>query len=292
MTQIRQCFLALLLITSTLCAKADRLWIIGEATPYGWDTDKATALLSAADSQEYSGTIYLKAGQDFKFMTVPDWGNEEYGATPGASLVDGEITLSKGTDDSGYSKLQVAEDGNYDILVNTDAMTARVVKSAYQATEITVCSLFLIGSATSGGWDVMTGTPLYQNTEMPYQLKAENVALDAGSFKIAIALKGACSWNPEYWYFRDSTDDNKIAKAQDGDIQWNIEEKGSYSITVNVIDNSISITPTLTTAITSVDSDSNEASEYYTLTGIKVNAPKAGVFICKKGKTTKKIIIK
>jgi len=292
MIQIRQYFLALLLITSTLCAKADCLWIIGEATPYGWDTDKATALLSAADSHEYSGTIYLKAGQNFKFMTVPDWGNEEYGAAPGASLVNGEITLSKGTDDSGYGKLQVAENGNYDITVNTDAMTAKIVKSEYQDTEITICSLFLVGSATSGGWDVMNGTPLYQNAETPYKFKAENVSLDAGTFKIAIALKGACSWNPEYWYFRDATAENKIVKAQEGDIQWNIAENGTYTVAVNVIDNSISITPSVTSSISSVISDNNETPEYYTLTGIRVNIPKTGVYICKKGKTTKKIILK
>lgn len=292
MLQIRQCFFALLLIISTLCAKADRLWIIGDATPYGWDTDKATALLSAADSHEYSGTIYLKAGQDFKFMTVPDWGNEEYGAAPGASLVNGEINLSKGTDDSGYSKLQVTENGNYNITVNTEAMTARIVKSEYQDSEITMCSLFLVGSATVGGWDVMDGTPLYQNAETPYEFKAENVALDAGTFKIAIALKGACSWNPEYWYFCDATNDNKIAKAQDGDNQWKIAEKATYSIAVNVIDNSILITSDITSSISSVISDSNDITEYYTLTGVRVNNPKSGVFIRKKGAMTQKIVIK
>ncbi|MDE6527068.1 MAG: SusF/SusE family outer membrane protein [Muribaculaceae bacterium] len=292
MNQIKQCFLALLLITSTLCAKADCLWIIGDATPYGWDTDNATALLSAADSHVFSGTIYLKAGQDFKFMTKPDWGNLEYGAAPGASLVNGEIALAKGTDDSGYAKLQVADNGNYLITVSTDDMTAKIVKSEYQDSEITICSLFLVGSATPNGWDVMNGTPLYQNAEKPYLFKAENLSLDAGSFKIAIALKGACSWNPAYWYFRDASADDKIAKDQDGDIQWNIDEKDAYTVAVNVIDNSISITKTHTTSITSAVSDTNGTPEYYTLTGLRVDKPEAGVYICKNGKSTKKIIIK
>lgn len=292
MFHVKQSFLALFLILSTLCAKADCLWIIGEATPYGWDTDKATALLSAPDSREYNGTIYLKAGQDFKFMTVPDWGNTEYGAAPGASLVDGVISLSKGTDDSGYGKLQVAENGNYNITVNTEAMTATIVKSEYQDTEITMCSLFLVGSATAGGWDVMKGTPLYQNAGKPYEFNAENLSLEAGTFKIATALKGACSWNPEYWYFRDAAAENKIAKAQDGDIQWNIADKGKYSIAVNVIDNSIAITPDNSSSVSSVIGDSEHVNEYYTLTGVRVSAPKAGAYICKNGKTAKIIIIK
>ena len=33
-------------------------------------------------------------------MTVPDWGNTEYGAAPDASLTDGEIALASGTDDT------------------------------------------------------------------------------------------------------------------------------------------------------------------------------------------------
>lgn len=291
MKHIRQCMSAIMLTLSVLCVKADRLWIIGDATPYGWDTDNATAILSVADSPEYSGTLYLKAGQDFKFMTVPDWGNEEYGAAPGASLENGEIALAKGKDDSGYGKLQVAEDGNYYITVNTDEMTAHIVKSDYQESEITLSSLFLVGSATTGGWDVMSGTPLYQNATKPYEFKNEDVALEAGTFKIAAVLKGACSWNPEYWYFRDAADNNKIARAQEGDLQWNIEDKGTYVVTVNIADNSISIAAKGTSSITSILNDNSAEAEYYTLTGIKVSNPKSGLYICKKGTTVQKVII-
>lgn len=292
MLQFKQFILAFLLVASAVCAKADRLWIIGEATPSGWDTDRATALLSEGDSKEFSGTIYLKAGQDFKFMTVPDWGNEEYGSAPGASLVDGEIALSKGTVDNGYGKLQVAEDANYHIVVNTDALTARIEKSVYQDSEITMSSLSLVGGATAGGWDVMKGTPLYQSKELPYEFESGETRLNEGSFKIAIFLKGACSWNPEFWYFRDAADDKKIARGQDGDVQWNIEENDTYSVRVNVIENSISLTPDTTSFVSSVADDCNETPEYYTLTGVRVNNPGAGIYICKRGTTIGKVVVK
>lgn len=293
MLHIKQSLLALLLSVTALCCKADCLWIIGDATPYGWATDNATALLSAADSHDYTGTIYLKANQDFKFMTVPDFGNEEYGAAPGASLTDGEIALAKGTDDNGYGKLQVSEDGNYYISVNTETMKARIEKSAYQESEINMCSLFMVGSATVNGWDVMKGTPLYQNAEKPYEFCSGNVAFEAGTFKIAIDLKGACSWNSEYWYFRDAADDNKIARAQDGDLQWNIAKKDTYVVTVDVKNNSISILPQTETSISTVgESDCYEA-EYYTLGGIKVGDPQnGGIFILKKGPKSQIVIIK
>ena len=292
MFMIKRSLSALFLSATVLCANADNLWIIGEATSYGWDTDKATAILAAPDSKVFSGTIYLKAGKDFKFMTAPDFGNEEYGTAPGATLVNGEVALAKGTDDTGYGKLQVAEDANYNITVNTDAMTATVVKSEYQSTQISICSLFMVGSAMPNGWDVMLGSPLYQNKENPCEFISGDLELDPGTFKIAIDLKGACSWNPEYWYFRDANDANKIARAQDGDLQWNIDAKDTYTVVVNVNDNAISITPKGQSSISSIVSGDDEEAEYYTLTGVKTTNPQGGIFICKRGNQVHKLIIR
>lgn len=254
MQQFKQ--FAMLCALAAVCggaAHADRLWLIGEALPYGWDTDKATALLSLPDDNTlFTGTVFLKGGQDFKFMTVPEWGNEEYGAAPDAALNDGKITLAKGTDDTGYGKIQVAEDANYYITVDTESLLATIEKSAYQESPVTLCSLFLVGDATPGGWDVMNGTPLYQEKDNPCVLTASGIDLVKGTFKIATALKGACSWNPEYWYFRDADNSGKIALNQEGDLQWAIDEAGAYTVTVDVKDNTISITKKGTVGIESV----------------------------------------
>lgn len=294
MQQFKQ--FAMLCALAAVCgnaANADRLWLIGEALPYGWDTDKATALLSLPDDNTlFTGTVFLKGGQDFKFMTVPEWGNEEYGAAPDAALNDGKITLAKGTDDTGYGKIQVAEDANYYITVDTESLLATIEKSAYQESPVTLCSLFLVGDATPGGWDVMNGTPLYQEKENPCVLTASGIDLVKGSFKIATALKGACSWNPEYWYFRDADNSGKIALNQEGDLQWAIEEAGTYTVTVDVKDNTISITKKGTVGIESVLSNDDCEAEYYTLTGVKVENPVNGIFICKKGSKTEKVILR
>ena len=138
----------------------------------------------------------------------------------------------------------------------------------------------------------MNGTPLYQEKDNPCVLTASGIDLVKGSFKIATALKGACSWNPEYWYFRDADNSGKIALNQEGDLQWAIEEAGAYTVTVDVKDNTISILPKGTVGIESVLSNDDCEAEYYTLTGVKVENPANGIFICKKGSKTEKVILR
>lgn len=284
-----------LLAACSLSAGAGNLWIIGPATSYGWSTDEATALLSTeAEPDVYTGTLYLKAGEDFKFMTVPDFGNTEIGAAPGATLVDGAIALASGTDDSGYGKLQVGENANYAITVNTADMTATIVKSPYQDSEIGVCGLYMVGSAMPDGWDVMKGLPLYQNQERPYEYASGKVELDEGIFKIARELKGACSWNAAYWYFRDADDASKVALGQDGDLQWTVPEAGKYNVSVNLNTSAISIAKATETGIESVEADNFDApAEYYTVTGIRIQAPAAGrVCIVKRGAQVSKVLVR
>lgn len=292
MFKIKQITTAALMIVSAFTANAGCLWIIGDATPSGWNMVDVTALLSKDGSSVYTGTIYLQADKEFKFLTEPDWGNLEYGAAPDAVMHDGTIALAGGKDDNGYSKLKVNENANYLITVDTDAMTATITKSVYQESEITWCSLFLVGGATPNGWSVMDGTPLYQNNDTPY-IYSSKISLTTGDFKIATALVGASHWDPAYWYFRDADNSNKIVLNQDGDLKWDITEAGDYDVTVNVLDNSISITKSGNpSGINDIVSNEDADAEYYTVTGIRTETPANGIFICKKGNRVSKVIIK
>ena len=268
------------------------LWIIGDATPYGWSTDDATALLSDTDTPDvYTGTIYLKADANFKFMTQTDFGGHEYGASPGSSLTDGTIALAAGSFDEGYSQIQVPESANYRITVNTGDMTATIVKSDYQESEIGLCSLFLVGDPMPNGWSVDNGSPLYQDQTAPYIFRTSRLALKTGSFKIASVIKGGGTWDPKYWYFRDAADSNKIALNQSGDLQWNITDAGDYDITVNLLTSAIEIAVSQPgiSGISGTYTDNTDAPVYYyTTTGIQVTNPTQGIYIrCQGDKTTK-----
>lgn len=284
---------ALLLASSAFGAKADCLWLAGDALSYGWSLDDATAILSTPeDAALFTGTVYLQGGKDFKFLTTTDFGNEEYGSAPDATLVDGTIAIAKGKGDTGYGKIRVPEDANYLITVNTTAMSATIVKSVYQEKPVNTASLFLVGDATPNGWDVMKGTPLYQNPAEPYVLSNPAIAMTAGSFKIAAELKGACSFDAKYWYFRNADDAAKIARAQDGDLQWSIPEDGNYSVSVNLNTDAIDVDKVVPTAIDSVLAGESAPAEYYTLEGIRVENPGRGIYLRKCGSTVTKLYVK
>ena len=166
------------------------------------------------------------------------------------------------------------------------------MKSDYQATPVKFSSLFIVGSAAPHGWDVMTGTPLYQNSETPYIYTAD-IDLKAGSFKIATTLKGACSFANQYWYFRDNSDAGKIALGQEGDSQWDIAKDALYNVTVNTVANTISIVEKGSDGIGNIAADNADATaEYFNLSGTRVLNPSNGIYICRKGAKTFKVIIK
>lgn len=286
--------LAVLSLIVCLNANAGNLWIVGDATPYTWSLDDATALLSTPGNPDvYTGTIYLKADANFKFLTGPDWGGLEYGAADGAVITDGSIALASGSADSGYGQIKVAESANYYISVDTKALTAVIRKSAYQDTEIKLCSLFLVGGATQGGWSVDNGTPLYQNEAKPYEYSASGLELKEGTFKIATVIKGGGSFDRKYYYFRDAADAGKIALNQDGDLQWDIKEAGKYDVNVNTLDNTILIKKTLTTGIESIsvaDGMDDLPARYYTVSGVMVGNPVPGnIYIEVRGTKARKV---
>ncbi len=293
MKNVRRIILSLAMIMFAVSANAGRLWIIGDATPYGWDLDNATALLSSPEKETvYTGTIHLKAGMEFKFATAPEFGSEEFGGALDATMVDGKINLATGSNDSGYAKLKVENDGNYFITVDTQNLVATFVLSAYQDAELRHCSLFMVGDATENGWDIMKGTPLYQDSEEPYIYRAENLSLKVGEFKIATSLRGACTWDPKYWYFRDANDSGKIALAQEGDLKWNISEEKQYNVTVNTKDLTIVIGLPAPSGIESIEvEESEQKAEYYNLMGVRVMNPQPGLYICKTGSKCEKVFV-
>lgn len=273
-----------------------RIYIAGDATPYGWSLDDAQALLQKPGEEKvFAGTIYLKNEGTFKFLETTDFGNTEIGLASDVenTVVLGEVAIAEGSNDEGYKQASVADAANYYIEVNLNTMKMDVQKSEYQVTEIKVISMFLIGSATAGGWSVDQGTPLYQKKETPY-IYAADVDLKAdGSFKIATTIKGGGTFDSKYYYFRDADDAGKISTNGDGDNQWSVAADHVYAVAVNTVADTISIEETNNSAILieTFDNPGDEAAEYYTLQGIKVVNPEKGLYIVKTGNKVSKVIL-
>lgn len=288
---------------STLTANADdkgRLYIVGDATPKGWDLDFSRALLSTAEKPNvYTGTLYLKGGESntFKFLQTHEYGNTEYGlpADVASRTVDGECALASGTSDNGYKQLSVAQNGNYYISVDTENLTADIKLSDYQDTQIEWCSLFLVGGATPGSWTVEDATPLYQSKTEPYKFSSKvNLKAD-GSFKITKTIKGGGTFDSKFYYFKDADDAGKISTDATDDRQWSVPENGDYNVTVNTLTNAIAIEKAkdVSTAVeefTMADTE-DVAPVYYDLQGNRISTPAKGIFIEVRGDKTRKVVL-
>ena len=278
-------------VTMNAQNRQDLLWMAGDALSYGWDLDKATALVATPDNAKvYTGTIHLEAGKDFKFLTTYDYGNPEIhpvdaNATPDA---DGKVALMADGDDN---KIHVAETANYFITVDTEAMEATIVKSEYQTTAIPFCALFMVGSTFESNYDCNQGHILYQDKSRPYVFSVKDQPMLKGIFKINWAIKGAGTWNKDYWYFRDSDDATKMVLAADGDNQWEVTEGGDYDVTADILSNTISIA-TSQAGVETIEA-ATEAGEtvYYNLQGVRLSAPAEGEIVIRvaAGKATKMI---
>lgn len=282
----------LLVAAVAACAfgvKADYIWMVGNGTLGGWDAAKCATLVSEpGESTVFKGIVYLNANEDFKFMTAPDWGNTEYGAKEGAVMTNGTIELASGKNDTGYSKLQVAESANYIVTINTAANTASFVKAGYQETQIAQGVIGLVGDATPNGWSLDNLTPLYQNLEKPYIYAANNVKMTAGDFKVN--LVPTRRWDAFCFGTMDPTDPTKMIVGGD-DNKWQITKVGEYNFTVNTLDNTINFEEyKVETSVVGIVTEDIDV-EYYTLTGVRVENPAKGIYIRKAGGKAVKVAL-
>lgn len=275
--------------------RQDLLFIAGGATPNGWNLDKATALVATAENAKvYTGTVYLKANDefDFKFLTTYHFGNPEYRPTVANAYPDanGKVALALVSGDPD-NKIKVSESANYQITVDTEALEATIVKSAYQDTQILYSSLFIVGDATATEWSCDAAHALKQDVEKPYVYVLENEHMYKGDFKFTWAIKGGGSFESEYWYTRDVNDDTKMVLGGD-DNKWHIASEGAYNVTVNLFDNSIKVVSG-SDGIVAVETEAEAADAvYYNMQGVRVANPAQGQLVIKvaNGKAQKVVL--
>lgn len=235
---------ALAALLATGSAAAGNLWLIGPGTPSNWDMDMASVLPETGENTNvYSSVYYLNANEDFKILTVADWDNTEYGAADGASIdADGEISIVSGTGDNGYGKIQVKESGNYTITVDLNTNKAKFELYANQTAPVRYASLRIVGGVTNPAWSYNDGYVMHRVPDAPYIYRAENVGFDGCDpfFKISAAIKD--NWDQKFWFFRDAEDASKMVFNQDGDIKWQVDGTGNYTVEANTATNEITIT--------------------------------------------------
>lgn len=279
----------MLLAASTLTVQAaERLLIVGDGVWGGWSIDNSIVMMNdAAQPDVFTATVSLKANSDFKFLTETEWGKLEYRAgDAGVTLSDGvSAALVSSDDNSNDNKFQVGETANYSIVCDLAAKTVTVTKAAYQDDEIKHTALWLVGSATTGGWDLGKATMILPSDDNPMVLRG-TVDLLEGEMKIAV---NKYTGYGQTFYQRDAADDTKMTFGGD-DNKWNISKAGQYDVEADVKNLTISIVEHVANGITNMATTANATADYFTLSGVRLSAPAKGICIKRQGNRVVKTI--
>ena len=279
----------MLLAASTLTVQAaERLLIVGDGVWGGWSIDNSIVMMNdAAQPDVFTATVSLKANSDFKFLTETEWGKLEYRAgDAGVTLSDGvSAALVSSDDNSNDNKFQVGETANYSIVCDLAAKTVTVTKAAYQDDEIKHTALWLVGSATTGGWDLGKATMILPSDDNPMVFRG-TVDLLEGEMKIAV---NKYTGYGQTFYQRDAADDTKMTFGGD-DNKWNISKAGQYDVEADVKNLTISIVEHVANGITNMATTATATAEYFTLSGVRLSAPAKGICVKRLGNKVVKTI--
>lgn len=216
------------------------LFIVGDATPNGWDIANATALVpSSANPVEfvYNGT--LSTG-NFKFAVSQDgcWCQDFY-TKDGTDA--NKIVYNQGGSGEDL-QWTITESGMYKVTVNV--LTLTIIIEAVDAPPFT--QLWIVGDASPSGWNI-DSPQAFTATDNPFIFTYE-ATLTPGNFKILAGNTG--DWCGQ-WY-RPLVDNQVLSEtgvAQnsgcDADNKWLVtsETAGRYKITLDIANNVIHITP-------------------------------------------------
>lgn len=211
-----------------------QLWIVGDATPKGWDIDNAAALRQDPnDPFLFEFNEVLKAGE-FKIATARSWDAPFYRPTqnrPAGSETD--VQLSAGDPDH---KWYIAEPGAYKITLDTRSLRLSIRKfTPYPR-------LWIVGDATPSGWNIDNPTPMQADAANPYVFTYSG-PLKAGEFKFPVATG---DWGTDFFMpavnAPELTDTYvRLVVGGQPDHKWKITEAGTYRITLDQLRETIRI---------------------------------------------------
>ncbi|MCF0219800.1 MAG: SusF/SusE family outer membrane protein [Muribaculaceae bacterium] len=218
--------------------EADNFYIVGNATPAGWNIGSPVQLEKKSDYVfVYEGPLY---NGSFKACTSKgDWGvpffrpryqSVEISKT---GVAEQYMVYTNSPDDS----WKVVDEGKYKLTFDLESYTVTAeYKGELPKEPIETETLYIIGNATTAGWDI--DNPVALTKESDYVFTYEG-ALTWGKMK-ALTSKG--SW--EVPFLRPATDLLTISKdgAEDGnfvcpgttDYQWLVTDAGNYKLTFDL----------------------------------------------------------
>lgn len=208
----------------------DVLYLVGDATPNGWDIANAVEMVQDPDNLfRFTWEGVLTPGE-FKIPVNrnSDWGQDMFMPEPDDPT---SIYLHKGGEPDD-NKWQIENENYYYVTLNLASNTI----------SIEPFELYIVGSACPIGWDIGNAIQLTQDPDNWYIFTYEG-ELTAGEFKFPVNQNS--DWGQDM-YMRDPADATKMYRhigGEEDDNKWTIADGngGTYLLTLNVQDLTIDI---------------------------------------------------
>ncbi|SDD37808.1 protein of unknown function [Mucilaginibacter pineti] len=220
------------------------LWMVGDATPKGWDISNATPMVQDGTDPYLFTYIGLLTAGEFKIATVKDFGGAFY--RPLTNHPDLSVTTAQVSSGDPDNKWQIAaaKAGNYKVTLNLHNSSISIVST--DPPKAPFSQLWLLGDASPGGWSLDAVTPLTVDASDSF-IFTWTGPLIAGDFKIATAK----DFNAPFYRPTTNAPDLSATAVQlnagDPDNKWHITTASTYKITLNLRTNTISIVNTIIT---------------------------------------------
>ena len=217
------------------------LFLVGDATPNGWDIENAVKLTASTSERGVFTWEGPLAEGNFKFAVSRDgcFCQDFYTKDPDD---DGVIVYNEGGsgDDVQWT---VSEADNYKIKVDLLDKTFSMEPVA----DAPFSDIYIVGDATESGWDINNPAAFTQSEEYPFVFTYEG-NLNPGSFKILAGETGDFCGE---WYRpleNGQAPVNGAVEQRAGcepDYNWTVtdETAGRYIVTLNTGDNTVKFTP-------------------------------------------------
>ena len=230
----------------------DQLYLVGNMTGWNFEAMQRDLL----DPYLFRMGRFFDVGGEFKFGTANgSWENMYKAATANASYTHTAMEFVKGYDPDNKWVLQDNEIGKaYKICVDIRTGKERMLMTEFTPYEM----IFMVGDATPTGWDISHAEPM-EKTDSPY-IFTWTGRLNAGELKFTCDRQS--DWNGAWFLasksdmtptgdverllFIDKSDDAFKAQYLDnaiGDIdqKWRVKDAGNYTITLNQLEETITI---------------------------------------------------
>lgn len=211
------------------------LYLIGDATPNGWDAGRATALTAVAGQPgRFTWQGNLIAGE-FKFITTQGEFLPSYnkGAT--------NTTLVYRTDNAQPDdKFRITTAGSY--VITVDLLNLTLTMSAAIGPPYT--RLWVVGDATPNGWNINNPNEMRVDSGNRWVFRYNEV-LKAGEFKIPTSTG---NWGTDYYMPPTNnpsltSTDVQLIRNGNPDNKWRVTNPGPYKIKLDLQNMKINITP-------------------------------------------------